>query len=255
MASDILEPIVRAAVKPSRGRGTTLIRGLLRFCVRFRRDLCSLTFELRGPREFSLVWSHLGSVGGFSTDRAESAVLYALAKSGPGHGVIAEVGSYIGRSTAFLALGAIVGRRESVVAIDPFAGGTGDEGSERSHAVPDVLSVFRHNMERVGVASRIIVEVTSDVTALARTWQHGPIRLLFVDGLHTYDAVTEQLNAFESLLAPDAVIVLDDYFPPEFPGVRRAADEFFGSRAARWKRINVNRMAVFGLPSMRQVLH
>lgn len=252
---DVLDPILRSSQAPASHRGEVLARGLRRFCVRVRRDVLSLAFELRGPREFPLVWRHLGSVGGFSTDRAESAILYALAKNGPGKGVIVEIGSYIGRSTAFLAIATAIAGREKVVAIDPFAGGTGDAGSGDSDAPPDVLPIFMHNMQRVGAAAQIAVEVTADVSALARRWAYGPVRLLFIDGLHTYDAVAEQLRAFDALLAPEAVVVLDDYFPPEFPGVRRAADEFFAGKGRRVKRIAVNRMAVFGLRNLESVLH
>ncbi|MFD9477517.1 MULTISPECIES: class I SAM-dependent methyltransferase [Streptomyces] len=214
--------------------------------LRTRRDLRSAHLELTGPGEFNKVWHHVSSVGGFSTDRAESALLYALAKSGPGNGVIVEVGSFLGRATCFLAAGSQVTNRENVIAVDPFLGGTGDPGSQNEEGSISTVPFFRHNVNRLGFGDRVIAE-QGTATEAGKNWSHGPIRLLFIDGLHTYEGVHADLTAFMPYLAEDAVVVFDDYFPPEFPGVRRAVDEFLEDNVIRGPLRRVNRFVVSGL--------
>jgi predicted O-methyltransferase YrrM len=49
----------------------------------------------------------------------EARALFGLAYAGPGEGAIVEIGSFIGRSTIYLAKGAMAAGRERVTAIDP----------------------------------------------------------------------------------------------------------------------------------------
>ncbi len=44
-------------------------------------------------------------------------------------------------------------------------------------------------------------------------WQHGPILLAFVDGAHSYRAVKDDLALLDRRMAPNGVIVLDDFHP------------------------------------------
>jgi hypothetical protein len=54
--------------------------------------------------------------------------------------------------------------------------------------------------------------------------------LLFVDGLHTYEAVKADIDDWVPRVIPGGVIVFDDYFPlGDHPGVKQAVDELVGS--------------------------
>src|SRR5438445_13813483 len=57
----------------------------------------------------------------------EGYVLYRLARDGEGKGEIVEIGSWMGRSTAWLAAGSRAPGRERVHAIDTFDGGRTEE--------------------------------------------------------------------------------------------------------------------------------
>ena len=46
-------------------------------------------------------------------------------------------------------------------------------------------------------------------------WPHGPIDLAFLDGSHTYEDVSGELAALDSLMAENGVIVLDDFHTGE----------------------------------------
>ncbi len=58
-----------------------------------------------------------------------------------------------------------------------------------------------------------------------KAWNGTPIRILFIDGWHSYEAVTEDILLWFPHVLPGGLIVFDDYSNPEFPGVRRAVDE------------------------------
>jgi len=225
-----------------------------RLCVRTHRELVSAQFELRGPVEFRSVWMAANSIGGFSTDRAESMLLYCLAKNGPADGVIVEIGSYLGRSTAFLAMGSKRAGRGKVIAIDPHRGGSGDPGSEDSGVSASLFPMFLHHMRRVYVDDWVI-PVRLDAVQAAEFWPYGAIRVLFIDGLHTYDTVRQEIATFRPLLADGAIVVFDDYYPPDFPGVRQAVDEALASNVVPRPRRRVNRFAVCGLTRIWDVVH
>ncbi len=74
-----------------------------------------------------------------------------------------------------------------------------------------------------------MIPVVSISTAAARTVDIGPIRLLFVDGLHTYEGVKVDIEDWMPRVSSGGIIVWDDYFNEGYPGVRRAVDEFASS--------------------------
>ncbi|GAA0910912.1 class I SAM-dependent methyltransferase [Virgisporangium aurantiacum] len=220
---------------------------------RVRDELNSAVFELRGPAEFRAVWEHVDSVGGFSRERADTVVLYALAKNLPGTGCVVEIGSFLGRSTAVLAQ-AVRGRGQGrVVAIDPHRGGSGDVDSQDPTGAASTLPLMRHNLHRLGLLDLVDIECAT-ATDAAGTWSHGPVRLLFIDGLHTYDAVQADFAAVEPHLDAGAVVVFDDYRPRQYPGLVRAVDELVLAGRVPAPTRRINRYRVCGVRQWREIL-
>jgi len=54
----------------------------------------------------------------------------------------------------------------------------------------------------------------------------GSLRLLHLDAVHDHPSVLNDLRNFAPLMAPHGVLVLDDYFDPNWPGVSTAMTEF-----------------------------
>jgi predicted O-methyltransferase YrrM len=136
--------------------------------------------------------------------------LYLLAKEGPGEGAIVEIGSFLGNSTIFLAAGARSGRGEVVHAIDPHS----PESMTQVPGDPDVSARFLSNLERFRVRDRVVYHRLQSVRTAAE-WNAGPVRLLFVDGLHTYDSVRDDFNAWQPHLGSRWTVVFDDVLWPE----------------------------------------
>ncbi len=186
-------------------------------------------------------WRLVSGTPGFLSER-EARFLMLAAAAAPPDGAIVEIGSFKGRSTVGLAY---VARRYglgSVVAIDPH--------TSPSTTDPDLGSgsssydEFQENLRRAGVADAVDCcrAFSQDV---ARDWSE-PIRLLWIDGDHLYEAVKRDLALFRPYLAPGAIVAMhdvlgsDDFGPAGcFKSIGwaqyRAADGE-GSRRFRWRR-------------------
>jgi len=145
--------------------------------------------------------------------------LFSIAGTTRGNGDILEIGSCFGRSTIYLAEGARHANHRTVWAVDPH---TGDIAWDLGRV--STYEVFLQNIRKFGVENRIKpLKMTSKEAAHA--WNGAPIRILFIDGWHSYDAVTEDILLWFPHVISGGLIIFDDYPNPEFPGVRQAVDE------------------------------
>lgn len=72
--------------------------------------------------------------------------------------------------------------------------------------------------------------VRSRVTFVQAPGSSGPLDeqetdLLYVDSAHGHRETVEELHAWQPRLAPDALVIFDDFTHPDFPGVREAVQE------------------------------
>ncbi|MBW3595129.1 MAG: class I SAM-dependent methyltransferase [Actinobacteria bacterium] len=120
-------------------------------------------------------------------------------------GCIVEVGSYRGRSTIALALGAQAGGKAPIYAIEPHEEFRGPLGGEFG---PEDRGAFYRNMLRTGVYPHVrLVNLTSRVVTPG--W-NLPVGLLWIDGDHNYDAVREDFLCWLPHLVPGASVIFDD---------------------------------------------
>lgn len=131
---------------------------------------------------------------------------------------IVELGSYLGKSAAYLATGAMFGRGAPVFCVDPWDT-VGNAGGRFAFNRPGIVQRFQ--------AQLATAEVGDEVTAfrgfsvdVARFWTR-PIGLLYIDGSHTETDVRKDWQAWAPLLAPAAVVVFDDYQTERNPGVEK----------------------------------
>jgi len=120
-------------------------------------------------------------------------------------GCIVEIGSYRGRSTAALALGAMAGGGAPVFAIEPHEEFHGPLGGEFG---PEDRRAFFRNMVRLELYRQVrLVNLPSVV--VARGWER-PIGFLWIDGDHTYEAARADFLSWKPHLLPGAVVAFDD---------------------------------------------
>jgi predicted O-methyltransferase YrrM len=158
------------------------------------------------PAERARIRTLTDGVEGFLSDH-EALYLSRLAAEGPGTGAIVEIGSYHGKSTMVIADASRTAGREKVVAIDPRKGGA--------------IDAFHRNLARAGVTDHVTpVVATSDDAAEA--WRE-PIRLLWVDGAHSYEQVGRDFRNWTPFLVDGGIVAFHDTY--EWEGVRRVIDD------------------------------
>ena len=145
-------------------------------------------------------------------------------------GAVAEIGVHHGKLFNVLALGTGVG--EKALAIDIFEyqhlnvdrSGLGD----RSTFLANVRS-WTDCADRVEIVARSSLEVRAE-EILALT---GQLRLASIDGGHTEECTLNDLRLFERCLAPQGIVIIDDYFNPHWPDVSTGVAKYFARPEAR----------------------
>ena len=135
------------------------------------------------------------------------------------HGCIVEVGSYRGRSTIALALGARKGFGVPVYAFDPHEAFTGIFGGEFG---PEDRAAFYRNMLRSGCYREVRL-INQDSATVTPGWSKQ-VALLWIDGDHSFEGVSRDFKAWLPHLRPDANVVFDDSLDPGMGPTRLIAE-------------------------------
>jgi predicted O-methyltransferase YrrM len=160
---------------------------------------------LQSTKEFEATFAeHVSNIGGW-LQKEEALFLYKLAQEVQDGLKIVEIGSYEGKSTISLALGA--GTKVQVIAIDPH---TGDISEALAGKVIDTYERFLGNISAAGVGHKIKPMKMTSVEAAAG-YSDGPIGMLFIDGWHSTQAVLEDIDCWLPFMHPDGVVVFDDW--------------------------------------------
>lgn len=160
--------------------------------------------------------------------RRETLALRQAARAVPPGGHIVEVGCWKGKSSYCLARG--LRFPGSFTAIDPFDArgeGTSQDLYQKEQGDRDLESVFRDNVRPVmGRHEFRVIRGTSS----SYPTNGPPIDLLFIDGDHSWEAVSRDLSRLEPFLKSGGLLLLHDcaaYSPTEGP--RRLRDEILSA--------------------------
>ena len=186
--------------------------------------------------DYDLLRAGFEDIAGFLHSQ-EGFALYFWARHGPGRGVIVEVGSLFGRSTCWLAAGTRAGSGDMVVAVDHFCGSPEHQKGGPS-AVAEIVETgstlpqFLANLQKHNL--RALVEVAiGGSREIGLTWQ-GPIRLLFIDGDHSYEASCQDVEIWSKHIVPGGIMIFHDI--DVFPGVTELYQQILVTGSA-WKEI------------------
>ena len=149
--------------------------------------------------------------------------LYTLCYMQDIPGDVVEIGSWQGRSSSFLARAVKESGNGRFYAIDHFGGNV---GKEQFYAVDGDLANlkqnFNRNMERLGLSESVNLLDMPNTEAVNHL-KDSSIRFLFIDGDHTEEGVTRDIELFFPHLCKGAIVVFDDYFEG-FSGLLQAVD-------------------------------
>jgi predicted O-methyltransferase YrrM len=166
------------------------------------------------PRDLTKVideaWEATRAVPGYLLEN-EARFLGFLAACIPAKGRIVEIGSFKGRSTVMLAKVAAHYGLGRVVAIDPHNFNL----SEKAEVAPDALGRpastrddFLNSLRAARVTEQVQFHhaLSNDVSS---SWNE-PIRLLWIDGDHSYQGAKDDFDGFAPHVKPGGVIALHD---------------------------------------------
>lgn len=142
--------------------------------------------------------------------RAEARTLIELARDTNPGSVIVEIGTFRGRSTAALAFGSKLGNQNRIYAIDPHVMFTGVFGGEFG---PKDQAELYQNLVKAGVG-HIVAVVSLPSQAAARCWDRKNVGLLWIDGDHSYEAVSADYKSWSRFLVKDGLIAFHDQLAP-----------------------------------------
>ena len=150
-------------------------------------------------------WARIRATTGFLTER-EARFLLLAAAAAPAEGSILEIGSFKGRSTVGLAT---IARRYGlgqVIAVDPHTAPSITDPSLRGKST--TFDDFKSNLQAAGVEDMVEVHRAFSQD-LARSWSR-PLRLLWIDGDHTFAGAQRDLDCYRRFLQPGAIVALHD---------------------------------------------
>jgi predicted O-methyltransferase YrrM len=145
--------------------------------------------------------------------KVEGLLLADLARQVPRGGVIVEIGSYLGRSTAFMAQ-AIQGHDVTIHCIDTWHNQGMSEGAR------DTYPEFLKNIQPWAAHIKSYRGFSHDIR---RQWD-TPIDFLWIDGDHSYTGVRQDIADWLPLVKKGGVVAFHDYANEK--SVHEAVDEW-----------------------------
>ena len=158
----------------------------------------------------------------------EGCAAYHLAAAGPGLGCIVEIGSYRGRSTAYLAAGSAAAGRPGVVAVDHFRGSREHQKGQMNED-PDAAAgrSFRAGFEAMMALHGIdAIIAEGDFGEIAKRWARAPrpIRLLLLDADHRFEETKRAYDAWAPSVEPGGIIAFHGYGAQIHDGIKAFVD-------------------------------
>jgi len=150
------------------------------------------------------------AIEGWLSD-AQGCALFRAAAAVTGKGSIVEIGSWKGRSTAWLAAGARLVSTK-VYAVDPHIGSREDPNAA-------TLAEFTANITRTGLSDYVEPLVMTSTEAVRILT--GPVELLFIDGDHSYDGVRRDAELWLPKVIEGGTVMFHDVGTAGYDGPRR----------------------------------
>jgi MMP 1-O-methyltransferase len=154
----------------------------------------------------------------------EGLALFETAAAYAPRGPVAEIGTYCGKSTIYLAAAARLAGQH-VVTVDHHHGSEENQPGWEYHDTElvdpatgrlDTLPHFRATLAATGLEEHVIAVVGRSAT-VAALWQ-APLGMLFIDGGHTDAAATTDYEGWAPKLAVGGALAIHDVFPDPADG-------------------------------------
>lgn len=162
----------------------------------------------------------------------------AMVKEAPSGSVLVEVGCWRGKSIIFLAEQVIKqGKDIRIFAVDTWRGSAEQPECDQPLLTQGhyglIWNEFLSNIRSCGVSSLITPMCLPSVEA-ARYFEDGSAQLVFIDALHTYESVKNDIAAWLPKVKKGGVLAGHDYGWKGPDRVKKAVDESFQNGIELW---------------------
>jgi predicted O-methyltransferase YrrM len=164
--------------------------------------------------------AHASQIESF-TSESELRVLLNLALACPPDANILEIGSYLGKSTCFLAAG-IKAKGGKIYCVDTWQNETMPTG------ILNTMDTFMNNITPVAKSVICIRKLSSEIR---KDDLDLPLDLVFIDGDHSYEAVRKDFEIISPWVHEDGIVAFHD--SRDFRGVSRVIGEALAT--GRWQ--------------------
>jgi glycosyltransferase involved in cell wall biosynthesis/predicted O-methyltransferase YrrM len=157
----------------------------------------------------------------------------AMVESAVDNAVFVEIGSWMGKSTNYLARKIYESNKNiNFTTVDTFKGTDTEQLHKNivNQFAGDMFIEFTDNLVLNNNYENLTVIKDESVNA-ATTFTNSSIDFIMIDGGHSYEEVTTDLHAWYHKIKPGGVITGDDYGMDMFPGVTEAVDKYFYTQA------------------------
>jgi len=164
--------------------------------------------------DFCQAWNaHFEQTPGWSFD-GEVELLWSCARAVAAHQCIVEIGTYCGLATMALAHGAASGQSPPVYTVDPHW--QFQQLDELAYGPGNLATFYRSMGQLAPELTRLIFKVSLSSQQASLAWtgmstvSMPPIGMLWIDGNHSSQAVTQDLQAWVPHLADGGLVLLHD---------------------------------------------
>lgn len=178
--------------------------------------------------------------------RREGLLLHYFAKLLGRKGEVVEVGSFQGKSTAFMAQALKDLGIGKVAAIDPHLGET--HVAKTGPKFGETFSKFKGNLHKLGLSQNVLAIRKTSAKA-NKGWKKS-IAVLNIDGLHEYEFAKQDLDLWLPHLILGGVVICHDAFSP-FPEVFAAVKKTV-FESGKFRFVGVSESQIFAIKGRPQ---
>ena len=144
----------------------------------------------------------------------------AVEDAPPTGGHFVEVGSWLGRSSAYMVVEIIrSGKSIKFDCVDPW-----DDGGPQLLGQAKNRDLYRDFLKNIGEYRDKLTPIRATSIAAAETYVDKSLDLVFIDAVHTYENVREDILKWRPKVKIGGILAGHD-FTIHFPGVKKAVEE------------------------------
>lgn len=138
-----------------------------------------------------------------------------------------EVGSWKGKSTAYLAVEIInSGKNIKVDAVDTWKGSPKENPALMNDAYVKTDTLYNLFLTNMSSLLHVVNPVRAESVVASKMYEDNSVDIVFIDACHHYDCITEDIAAWYPKVKSGGIFAGHDYHFVD--SIKRAVDETFG---------------------------